>query len=398
MTRHPTRAIAAADRAVVPGRSEAHPRLRYLDNLKVLLIAAIIAGHAVAGYSALEWWPYSEMKEVELSPVTQAVLFMAGGPFVLVLVPMLFLVAGLLTPDALERKGPGRFARDRLVRLALPFTVYVLVLQPALMYPVHPPGPTGSYWSELVGGQEHTLDTGPLWFVGALLVFSLAMAAWTAMPWSSRGPRSPRNITMARLGVVVAVVAIATFLMRLAVPFGESNPGVTLNVFEWPACIALFYTGVVGASRDWATAIPLSLRRRCRAATAATFVSFGAVLGLLVLVGVPSEDWWGGPHLASLAWATCEAGMAVFGSVWLLGVAQSRLEGHVRWCTPPVARSAYGAFLLQVLFLIGLAFALRPVGLPAEAKAVLLASGSVTGSFALAWLLIRHVPGVSRVL
>ena len=63
-----------------------------------------------------------------------------------------------------------------------------------------------------------------------------------------------------------------------------------------------------------------------------------------------------------------------------------------------ISRSSYGAFMLQGLVLIGLAIALRPLPLPAEVKALIVAAGGVVGSFALAWLLISRVPGVRRVL
>jgi hypothetical protein len=48
--------------------------------------------------------------------------------------------------------------------------------------------------------------------------------------------------------------------------------------------------------------------------------------------------------------------------------------------------------------LIALAIALRPLPLPAEVKALIVAAGGVTGSFALAWLLVSRVPGVRRIL
>lgn len=54
--------------------------------------------------------------------------------------------------------------------------------------------------------------------------------------------------------------------------------------------------------------------------------------------------------------------------------------------------------MLQTLFLLGLAVALRPLGWSAEAKAVLVALASVTGSYAAAWLLIGSVPVASRIL
>ena len=55
-----------------------------------------------------------------------------------------------------------------------------------------------------------------------------------------------------------------------------------------------------------------------------------------------------------------------------------------------MARSAYGAFVLQGVVLIGLMIALRPIGVPAEVKAVAVAGLGVAGSFALAWVLVTR--------
>jgi hypothetical protein len=65
---------------------------------------------------------------------------------------------------------------------------------------------------------------------------------------------------------------------------------------------------------------------------------------------------------------------------------------------PAVRRSAFGAFVVQVAVLTGLAVALRPLPLPAEIKAVLVAGGGVAASFALAWLLVSRVPVLSGFL
>jgi hypothetical protein len=55
-----------------------------------------------------------------------------------------------------------------------------------------------------------------------------------------------------------------------------------------------------------------------------------------------------------------------------------------------MARSAYGAFLLQGVVLIGLMVAMRPVGVPAEIKALTVACLGVAGSFGLAWVLVTR--------
>jgi len=106
----------------------------------------------------------------------------------------------------------------------------------------------------------------------------------------------------------------------------------------------------------------------------------------------------GGWNWYAFVFAALETALTVFGPVWLLAVAQRRLNRRLRWAGPAASRSAYGAFILQSVVLIGLAMAMRPLPLPAEVKAVLLATAGLAGSFGFAWLLISRVPGVARIL
>jgi len=88
----------------------------------------------------------------------------------------------------------------------------------------------------------------------------------------------------------------------------------------------------------------------------------------------------------------------VVGEVWLLAEAQRHLNRPLRWSGPAVALSPYGALLLHGLVLLGLALTLRPLPLPAEIKALLVAAGGVAGSFSLAWLLMSRCPRLARIL
>jgi hypothetical protein len=373
-------------------------RAAYLDNLKVVLIAAIIALHAVLGYvGSDQLWSYADVQEVTLSPVTEAALFVVAGPFAAFMIPLLFLVAGLLTPGSLERKGAGRYARDRLLRLGVPFFAFVLLLQPALMYALyHPLGAApGSYWDELL--DEGRLDAGPLWFVGVLLVFSLAYVGWTRVRPTPTRCRA-HDVTAVHLALVVLAVTPLSFLVRLAHPFGSETGFWDLNLWEWPACAALFGLGIATSARGWLAAVPDRLRRQSRTVTLVTAVLLGGFVGSAGALGVVEEHLWGGWHWPALVFAGLEGVVVVFGPVWLLGVAQQRLGGRLRWAGPAVVRSAYGAFMLQGVVLIGLAVALRGVPAPAEVKALVVASGGVVGSFALARFLISRVPLIARVL
>ena len=97
-----------------------------------------------------------------------------------------------------------------------------------------------------------------------------------------------------------------------------------------------------------------------------------------------------GLHWAPLALAAIEGPLAVGASVWLLGFAQRHLDRPPGPRARALARSAYGAFLLQGVVLTGLMIALRPVGVPAEIKALTVACLGVAGSFGCAWVLVTR--------
>jgi hypothetical protein len=334
------------------------------------------------------------LREVTLNPVVEIVLFVLLSPFGFFLIALLFLVAGLLTPASYDRKGARRFVTDRLLRLGAPFVVYVFVVQPTLVYALeHPLGDApGSYWEEYLGA-ERQIDTGPLWFVGVLLIYSLGYAGWRR--WTDRGPRH-HAITLTTLTLTALVVAPGSFAIRLVYPYGSESGFSDLNLWEWPACVAVFGMGIVSSRQGWLVAVPDALARRCRRLTVFAVI---AMATLLLFAGASDtvDHALGGLHWLGGVFVVIESLLTVFGSVWLLSVAQHRLSRQYRW-SPALSRSAYAAFMLQTVFLLASALVLRPVGLPAEVKAVLVAVTGVCTSFGAASLLIRKMPGVSRIL
>ena len=64
----------------------------------------------------------------------------------------------------------------------------------------------GSYWDEFLD-DEGRLDAGPLWFVGVLLIFSLAYAGGVRLRRRHPVRGRERDLTAAHLVLVAAVVA-----------------------------------------------------------------------------------------------------------------------------------------------------------------------------------------------
>ena len=122
VARRPRRRVAHPPaRRPVAAPAVRRERVVYLDNLKVALVAVIIAGHSVFDYAPSSgiWkgsWPYQDIQEVTMGRVSQAILAIPAGPAVLFAMALFFLISGLVTPGSVARKGPGRFARDRVVR------------------------------------------------------------------------------------------------------------------------------------------------------------------------------------------------------------------------------------------------------------------------------------------
>jgi hypothetical protein len=367
------------------------PRLPYLDSLKVVLVTLIIVWHGVAGYTDLESaWPYQDVQEVRLAEVSNSLLAVIVLPGVLFAMGVFFLISGLVTPGSLARKGPGTFAGDRVLRLGVPLVLWVLVIWPLLMAAMQAAvGEATSYSWELLHG-ELFLDTGPMWFVELLLIYSLGYAAWRRWrPWHSawddRAPQLGRTLVALALGI-----SVATLLVRLVFPL-LSGQIAHLQLWQWPQYLAMFGLGIVAAPRRWLDPVPDPIRRRC---------GLAAVLGILAVLSVASTVLATGLdpdvlferrfHWAPLALAALEGPLVVGWSVWLLGLAQQHLGRRPGPLGRALARTAFGAFILQAVVLVGLALSLRGIDLPAEVKALTVASAGVVGSFALSWLLVTR--------
>jgi peptidoglycan/LPS O-acetylase OafA/YrhL len=177
------RKVAILQQTASTGRS---PRLHYLDWLQVLAILGVFLFHAVHPFDDLADW---HIKNVEKSVLAT---FYAGF-FNLWGMPFFFLMAGATSWFSLRRRTPGRYARERVTRLLIPFFIGALVLTPIQAYYelTHKGWWDGGSIIEFVLSSEarttfyteyNSLTLGPevfgtigyhLWFVAFLFIFAL---------------------------------------------------------------------------------------------------------------------------------------------------------------------------------------------------------------------------------
>lgn len=199
LSRYPARVIAQ-ERPLRSERADEEPRRwAWMDNLRVAVIAGVIVEHVATAYVLDIDWYYEERSA---GAVTEAIVGAAILPAALFAMAVLFLVAGLLSARSLARKGPWPFVRDRLLRLGALLIAFALVIGP--LTSLLGQWAEGASSADDVGSfliaKVQDADTGPMWFVTALLVFSIAYGAWRcARPagLTASGPLRPGHLVVA---------------------------------------------------------------------------------------------------------------------------------------------------------------------------------------------------------
>ena len=169
---------------------------------------------------------------------------------------------------------------------------------------------------------------------------------------------------------MAAAVSAATVLVRLVFPLLSGQIGQS-HLWQWPQFVAMFGLGIVAAQRGWLAPVPDRIRRGCGYAALFGVLAFPTLAGTMVLIDVDPEVWFEERlHWAPMILAAIEGPLVIGFGIWMLGVAQHRLDRRPGPFGRAMTRSAYAAFILQGVVLIGLMIALRSVDLPAELKAL----------------------------
>jgi len=146
-----------------------HRHELWVDNLRVVLIAGVIVVHTATAYVVdIPWYYDDERAASGLWAMVIGLPTLLAGAFGL---GPLFLVAGVFSARSVARRGPVGFTLSRLVRLGVPLLVFVLLIQPMTDWIGNRRSERGSFLHYL-----GITEVSVMWFVAALLVFSLGYA------------------------------------------------------------------------------------------------------------------------------------------------------------------------------------------------------------------------------
>lgn len=378
--------VSRPEPAAEPEQRPPRPRLYWIDTLRIALIILVLAHHCAITYGNIPVWYYNEPPTdssgglLDIFVILNQTFFMG----------LFFLIAGYFTPGSLDRKGPGAFARDRLIRLGLPLLAFILVLRPiANLY---------SWWT-MPDRPSYPLyyvfswDPGPTWFLEVLLVFSLIYAGYRAIR-SRSGGQDRQVATAGRIGWWVALVAVLglivimsviTVVWRQPVPDGTYWPIVGLPTPSFlPQYALMFAAGVLAARRQWLTRMPGSLG----------WVGLGLALVAGILLGPMALN--PDPMMASIGSGIVTSVLGVGLSVALLMLFRRVAPG-----TGPIRRflsaNAFTVYVIHPVILVAGALLISGLVAPAILKFVALLILSVPACWLVASLL-RRIPPVGKIM
>jgi glucans biosynthesis protein C len=364
---------------------ESRQRDRSVDNLKVALVIGVIVGHTTMAWTGMGTWVFDEPMVREPLLTIASMLALLGGLFGMA---MFFFIAGMYTAPSLARKGAGKFLVDRAIRLGVPMLFFMFLLSPVVEYV----DPDAAGWDQ--GFWAFTLHIwwppvpGPTWFLGILLLFSAVYAVVRTMRPRQLGddpPLRPRHLVTAAL-----IVALSSYLVRIAIPLGDEVWHLALA--QAPAWAVGFALGVLGAERRWFKPIPPHM---VAAARRAAWVAITALL-LVGILASSLDRFSGGATWESMLAAVIEAILVVTMPLWLLSIFRRRFDRQGP-LGRKMSRSAFAAYVLHQLVLVGLVLASHYTPWAPEVEYLLVSGLGVAVSFLLGWWLTR-LPGVSRVV
>ena len=293
---------------------------------------------------------------------------------------------------------------DRLVRLGIPLVFYALVINPLV-----------TYWAAVAGGYDGPIleyvpshlptltkaSIGPLWFVEALLAFSIFYALIRFLFGSQKGSAIsrpslsvPNNCSIVLFALILGLI---TFFVRIFTPFGWWWEPIHQEPAHFPQYIALFNIGVIAYRHNWFAEISKT-QARAWGWTALALVPGLPVLAIAAgaLRGEFDPAVTGGLTWLSLAYSVWEAFIGVALVIAVLVWFRSRFD-HQSRLVRAMSSTAYTVYVMHPLIIVPLAIILRVVSLRLEIKFILFAPIAVAVCF-LTGYLVRKLPGVRYVL
>ena len=374
---------------------ETQYRLSYLDNIRVLLISLIVLLHLAITYGAPGSWYVGEVPFDSLGQMSRIIYTCYNATVQGFALGLFFLISGYFTAASLSRKGTLRVIKDRMIRLGIPLLVYTIIINPVLIYMLN--SCREGFFPFLLHHFAHLdFSVGPMWFVAALLLFTLVYLLWKSLKGVTAFERSAASPMPSIFGlfVLALITGLIAFAVRLVYPAGWSMPLLNFQIGYFTQYIVMFALGTMAWNVKWFDCV--SDYRPAVWLGGAFFIILIQPFPYILISGGDLGVIIGGMNWQALSYAVWESFVCLCMVIGLLAFFKRRLNGKGGWfrVLPP---NVYVVYIIHPPVMIALTSAFKGLTLSPLLKFVVMSPIVLAACFAAAGL-IRAIPGMKKVL
>ena len=368
-------------------------RSYYIDNLRIFLISLVLLHHLAITYGAPGDWYYNE-SELDLPASIPMAMFVSTNQAFFM--GMFFMISAMFITPSLSRKGKTVFIKDRLIRLGIPTLIFYFILNPVTIYLSRKSFRDDLSFSDFILSTNYW-GWGPMWFVEALLYFTVIYVLFAAIGNSQSQNKIPIPGRNQILGFAL-VIGLISFIVRIWMPVGDWIGLVNFQLAHFPQYIALFIVGIIAHNNGWSEQI--TYKSGLNWFIFAQILIFTVWPALFLLGGVAKtgniEPFMGGLHWQSLAYSLWEQLVAIALIIGLIGIFKTKVPNQ-NSLQKKMSAAAYSVYIIHpvILVLISTAlvdFEIHPLPKFAIIAPLVLLTCFIAGHF------IRQLPLARKIL
>ncbi len=370
----------------------------YIDNLRLFIIINVVIMHLAVTYSGSGGWYY---KDYEGIGQIAYVIFGLWQSFTQAyFMGFLFLISGYFVASSYNKKGCTGFLKDRLIRLGVPTLIYMLTINPFIVY-VQLAGqwerPTFlKYYTDYIIQLDFVGASGPLWFAFTLLIFNCVYAIVRSLSKQSSETKRKELPGFQSVLQLILLIAVLAFLVRLLQPIGTSVLNLQLCYFV--QYIILFIVGIKAGRYDWFAQLQYSLGRRWLLTAIIPATIFWI---FIMLTGGALEDkldlYMGGFTWQSAAYALWESFVAVAMAIGLITLFREKYN-YRTGIVKAMSDSSFTVYMFHAPIIIAISLALSHLQVSPVIKFFIALLTGLPLCFLLSYYVIRRIPILKKVL
>ena len=371
-------------------------RSLYLDQIKAVIVALVIAIHVPMAFFDIGWIGVHIPVEGSVGPFFTGFFRWYGYALNSFIMPMMFLISGYFVPRSVHKKGVLQYLQGRLQRLGIPLVAGMLLINnSSILLSSWSPG---SRWAGQAFNDLPYNTVIVLWFLVVLLVFDFLYCGWVGLG----GDRYVVDTT-------VPVPAMRSWLMS-AIALGVLEVVMAMQTNLWSALgrsplnalalqgphiftyAFLFFFGCKASYHRWFERLDGHLVVKwIRLSMFLLLSQFGLLMAVSFNAGLLEK-----PALFALAGVFFYPFIA-WGILSYLFLWFQRNEARFGKWLATAGINSYGAYVIHTLVLVVVLLAIGFAGINPWLIAITSTAFSVFISFGLAGQL-RRIPAVARIL